>query len=76
MDVRLLLPLRFQIVFPEGRDIPQSLNDGGNILDDVIHLFLRIVNGKAEADGTMGGSKGDPHRPENVRGFKGPGGAG
>jgi len=76
MDVRLLLPLRFQIVFPEGRDIPQSLNDGRNIFDDVIHLFLRIVNGKTETDGTMGSRKGDPHRPENVRGLEGAGGAG
>ncbi len=71
MDVKLFLPLGLQIVLPERRDVPQSLNDGGKMFDDVIHLLLGIINGKAETDGTMGSCERDTHGPENVRRFEG-----
>ena len=50
MDVKLFLPLSLEIVLPERRDVPQSLNDGRKMLDDVIHLLLGTINGKAETD--------------------------
>ena len=71
MDVKLFLPVGLQIVLPERRDVPQSLNDGREMLDDVIHFLLSIINGKAETDGPMGGRKRDTHGPENVRRFEG-----
>jgi hypothetical protein len=66
MEVKLSLPLGLEIVFPEGRNIPQSLNDRRQMFDDVIHLFLGIIDRKAETDGAMGGCKGDTHCPEDV----------
>jgi len=45
MDVKLFLPLALQIVFPERRDVPQSLNDGRKMFDErhVKTLSRRIM---------------------------------
>ena len=64
------------MVFPKRGNIPQSLNDGWEMVDDVIHLLFRIINGKAEADGAMGCRKRNPHRPEDMRRFERTRGAG
>jgi hypothetical protein len=66
----LLLPLALQIIFPEGGDVPQPLNDGREMFNDVVHLFFGIIDGEAEADGTVGRCKGNAHRPENMRRFE------
>jgi len=59
----LSLSLGFQVVFPKGGDIPQPLNDGGEMFDDVVHLLFGIINRKAETDGTVSGCKGNTHGP-------------
>lgn len=63
----LTLLLGFQIILPEGGDITQSLDDWGEMLDDVIHLLFCIINGKAEADRSVGGRKWNAHCPEHMR---------
>ena len=60
-------PLGFQIILPERRNISQPLNDGGKMLDDVIHFFFRVVGGEAEADRPVSRGERNPHGPEDVR---------
>ncbi len=55
--------LALKIISPERRDVPQPLNNRREVLDDVIHLLLGIIDGKAETDGTMGGGKRNSHSP-------------
>ncbi|OGQ14022.1 MAG: hypothetical protein A2026_14800 [Deltaproteobacteria bacterium RBG_19FT_COMBO_46_12] len=50
---KLSFLLILQIIFPEWRDIPQPLNDGGEMFDDIVHLFFGIIDGEAEADRSM-----------------------
>ena len=68
--------LALEVILPEGGDIPQPLDDRGNVFDDVIHLLFCIVDGEAEADRTMGGSEGDPHSPEDMGWLEGTGSTG
>jgi len=60
-------PLGFQIIFPEGRNVSQPLNDGREMFDDVIHLFFRTIDGKAETDRSMCRGEWNPHGPEDMR---------
>src|SRR6266436_816564 len=46
---------------------PQPLDDGRQLLQNVIHLFRRVVNAQAEADAAAGAGSVEAHRQEDMR---------
>ena len=72
----LFFPLGFQIVDPEGRDVPELLDDRRQMLADIVHLLFRIVNGEAETDRTVGRRERNTHGSEHVGRLQGTGSAG
>ena len=65
--LKLYFPLRLQIVLPEGRNVPQPLDNRGKMFDDIIHLFFRVVDGEAETDRPVSSGERNTHGPEDMR---------
>jgi hypothetical protein len=62
----LTLSLGLQIVFPEGRNVSQPLNDGREMLNDIIHLLFGIINRETESDGSMSSGEWNTHGPKDM----------
>lgn len=64
------------LFFPEWRQAPQTLDDGGQFFDDVIDFGIGVVNAEAEAHRSVGRGERHPHGAQHVGRLQRTGGAG
>ena len=76
-------PRRFDVIAvvvgvlgAERGDVAQPLDDAGQVLEQVIDVFVGVVDTEAEPDGTAGAHGDDTHGAEDVGGVEGTSGAG